>query len=344
MKLDLANLYVCPLTRTPLRLDVQHADGGHIITGTLNSDAAGLMFPVVNGVPDFTYPAELPASDRAAKDWYDANAAVYDEYLPLTFMTFDEDEGAVRRDLVDRLQLRPDSKVLELGAGTGRDSVVIADRLSAQGELHLQDLSLAVLSQAFDKLAHRQVPTAFHVGNAAYLPYPDHYFDAVFHFGGLNTFADIKRFLAECVRVTRPGGRIVVGDESMPSWLRETEFGRVLMNSNPHYRYDLPLAHMPVEARKVKIEWIIGGVFYVIDFEVGEGVPNANFDFEIPGPRGGTHRTRYYGHLEGVTAQTRKLAQQAQALSGQSMHRWLDDTIAEAARRLLDQRAGDQHE
>ena len=28
------------------------------------------------------------------------------------------------------------------------------------------------------------------------------------------------------------GGRVVFGDESVPPWLRETTFGRVLMNAN----------------------------------------------------------------------------------------------------------------
>lgn len=343
MNKDLAQHYRCPLSRQPLQLQVEQQQGDEVLAGRLLS-AAGLSFAITDGVPDFTYPALLPPSDQAAKDWYDANAAVYDEYLPLTFQTFGEDEAAVRRDLVERLRLKPHHKVLELGAGTGRDSVLIAERLSAQGELHLQDLSLAVLAQSFPKLAGAQVPTAFHIGNAAYLPYPDHYFDAVFHFGGLNTFADIKRFLAECVRVCKPGGHIVVGDESMPAWLRETDFGRILMNSNPHYRYELPLQHMPVEARGVKLEWIIGGVFYVIEFEVGQGLPQADFDFEIPGPRGGTHRTRFFGHLEGVTESTCKLARQAQAVSGKSMHRWLDETIAAAAQQELARRQGEQGE
>jgi ubiquinone/menaquinone biosynthesis C-methylase UbiE/uncharacterized protein YbaR (Trm112 family) len=343
MKQDLAQRYCCPLTRQPLELQVDQQQGDDVLSGRLLS-AADLSFSIVDGVPDFTYPVILQPSDQSAKDWYDANAVTYDEYLPLTFQTFGEDEAAVRRDLVDRLQLQPQHKVLELGAGTGRDSVLIAEQLSSQGELHLQDLSLAVLARSYPKLAGVQVPTAFHIGNAAYLPYPDHYFDAVFHFGGLNTFADIKRFMAECVRVCKPGGRIVVGDESMPVWLRDTDFGRILMNSNPHYRYELPLQSIPVEARRVKLEWIIGGVFYIIEFEVGQGQPPADFDFEIPGPRGGTHRTRFFGHLEGVTESTCNLARKAYALSGKSMHRWLDETIATAARQELTRGLGERSE
>ena len=94
----------------------------------------------------------------------------------------------------------------------------------------------------------------------------------------------------------------------MPSWLRETEFGKILMNSNSHYKFDIPLNYLDVSSRNVTLEYIIGGVFYIIKYTVGEGEPYADFDFEIPGVRGGTHRTRYYGHLEGVDNETLKLA------------------------------------
>jgi ubiquinone/menaquinone biosynthesis C-methylase UbiE/uncharacterized protein YbaR (Trm112 family) len=335
MKRSMAELYVCPITRTPLQLSKIEMANGDVISGLL-SNKNGSIFKIRQGIPDFTYPPELESSDFAAKQWYDSNADVYDEYLPLTFKTFGVDEISVRNALVDKLRLKPEDRVLELGAGTGRDSVIIAQRLSQHGELYMQDISLSIFEKCFDKMAASDVPTEFHLGNACYLPFPDNFFDATFHFGGLNTFSDISRFFSECIRVTKVGGRIVVGDESMPVWLRKTDFAKILMNSNPHYCYDLPLSHLPVEARNVNLEWIIGGVFYVIDFDVGSGVPEANFDFEIPGPRGGTHRTRYYGHLEGVSSATKALAQRARSVSGKSMHQWLDDAIAEAARREIE--------
>lgn len=271
-------------------------------------------------------------SDQEAKEYYDRVADVYDKYLPLTFATFGEDESEVRNGMIDKLYLTPTSVVLETGAGTGLDSVLIAERLGTQGKLYLQDISRKILEKSYPKLAEVQVPVEYHIGNACYLPFDDNYFDAAYHFGGLNTFSDIGRALREMNRVVKVGGRVVVGDESMPPWLRDTEFGKILMNTNYLYKCELPLQYIPVSARNVKLEWIIGGVFYVIDYTVGEGEPQADFDFEIPGARGGTHRTRYYGQLEGVTSEVKELAYKAQVASGKSMHRWLDDVIREAAR------------
>lgn len=332
MKTPRSQVYVCPETRRPLRLDQVDGDSGRLVT-----DDGSRSYDVRGGIPDLVFPRQLPEEDQRAVEMYDRTADVYDEYLPLTFMTFNEDEEQVRERLVDKLELSPSSVVLETGCGTGRDSEVIARRLGADGRLYLQDLCPTILAKAVEKLSGRfDVPMEFAVANGYYLPFPDNFFDATYHFGGLNTFGDIPRAFAEMTRVTKPGGKVVVGDESMPVWLRQTEFGKVLMNSNPHYRYDLPLAHLPVEARNVRLEWIIGGVFYVIDYRVGEGEPQANLDFEIPGARGGTHRTRYYGHLEGITPEAVRLAHSARAKTGMSMHAWLDQVVRDAAKRVLD--------
>jgi ubiquinone/menaquinone biosynthesis C-methylase UbiE len=334
-----ANVYRCPNCGHGFGLEIETAMEDEIVAGAL-VDAQGHRFAIRDGIPDLSYPPQLPPSDQDALAYYQREADVYDQYLPLTFGTFGVDEVAARNSMIDGLALQPASKVLDMGCGSGRDSELIAKRLSAAGRLYLQDLSPAILNHAVTRMKESAVPTAFAVANGYHLPFADHYFDACYHFGGLNTFGDIRRAFAEMTRVTRPGGKVVVGDESMPPWLRETEFGRILMNSNPHYRYDLPLEHLPVEARNVSLRWIIGGVFYVFEFEVGIGEPTAAYDFAIPGPRGGTHRTRYYGHLEGVAPDVKALAQKARAKSGKSMHAWLNETVRRAAEAELDDDAG----
>jgi SAM-dependent methyltransferase len=194
-----------------------------------------------------------------------------------------------------------------------------------------------MLERCRQRLAGAAVSTSYSVSNACYLPYPDKYFDAVYSFGGLGEFSDIKRSLAEMVRVSKVGAKIVVGDESMPPWLRETEFAKILATTNKQFLAPVPLAEMPVEARDVCLRWVIGGVFYLIDFRVGQGEPTADFDFEIPGPRGGSYRSRYLGQLEGVTVETKRLAEQAREKKGVSMHAWLDEVVRQAALRDIDE-------
>ena len=300
-------------------------------------DDKGNDFPIKNGVPNFIFPKELPKSDLESIAWYKNNAAVYDNFLPMTFNTFGVDEDEERQKMINSLKLERNHKVLETGCGTGRDSEKIANELGEDGELYMQDISEEILKIGIEKFSKKSFKPKikFSLANGCYLPFEDNYFDRIFHFGGLNTFGDIKRAFSEMVRVCKPGGRIVVGDENMPIWLRETEFGKVLMNSNPHYRYNLPLEHLPVESRNVKLEWFIGGVFYFISFDVSEGEPTANIDFKIPGIKGGTHRTRYYGHLEGVTQEAIELTNKAREKSGKSLHDWLNDALKEVALKEL---------
>ncbi len=328
------SFYIDPETLGSLVLAEAVSAGSEVISGKLVSPT-GHRFEIIDGIPNLVFPTILPEVDRKALQQYEERADAYDRYLPLTFSTYGEDEGAVRNAMVDKLDLKPDFRVLEIGAGTGRDSEIIAKRLGPQGSLYIQDLAPSFLARNVARMAEASCRVEASLANGYYLPFADNSFDACFHFGGINAFGDIGRAFSEMARVTRPGGKVVVGDESMPPWLRQTEFGKVLMNSNPEFVYPLPLDKLPVEARKTRLEWIIGGVFYVFDFVVGEGEPKADFDFPIPGVRGGTHRTRYYGQLEGVTPEAKKLACEARSRTGKSMHQWLSDAVSEAAKKDL---------
>jgi ubiquinone/menaquinone biosynthesis C-methylase UbiE len=324
-------MFVCPRSREPLEAVWDHAGK----SWTALEGASGTRYPVTDGVPELVFPERLDARDAETKSFYDGRAEAYDRYLHLTFRTHGEDERAVREGFAERLQLRPDSRVLDLACGTGRDAEVIAGRLGPGGVLAMQDLSRPMLDRCRERTAGADVRKHYCVGNALHLPFADGFFDAAFSFGGLGEFSDIRRALAEMVRVTKVGGKIVVGDESIPPWLRGTDFAKILMTTNAQFRARPPLREMPVAAREVRLEWVIGGVFYLVDFRVGEGEPTADFDFEIPGPRGGTYRTRYEGQLEGVTPEAKALALEAVKKKGVSMHRWLDEVVRAAARRDL---------
>jgi ubiquinone/menaquinone biosynthesis C-methylase UbiE len=341
MKIELASIYRAPGAHGSLTLDNAAEADGEVVSGQLVAED-GARFPIEDGIPDLTWPQQLRAREKATIEFYDGRADVYDKYLPLTFSTFGENETDVRNAMVDRLDIGPGKRVLEIGAGTGRDSEIIAARLGETGELFCQDIARSMLVRNRDRLSAAGLKAQFSIANASHLPFDDNMFDAVFQFGGVGEFIDVAGFFREVVRVTKPGGRVVVGDESMPPWLRKTTFAKILATTNPQFNAPLPLEHLPIEAREVNLRWIIGGTFYLIDFTVGEGEPPADFDFEIPGPRGGTHRTRYLGQLEGVKPLTKELAHKARAKLGLSMHDWLDDLIRREAGKVL--ALGDQDE
>src|SRR6267378_998028 len=328
------NIYVCPESKKILKCVPDRVVGSEIVSGRFVNDR-GDECAIEDGIPDLTFPKTVEGEQKETRDYYEGVAGVYDDVAHLTFRIQRVDEMEERRKFVRLLSLKPNSRVLEVGCGTGRDSVLIASELDAQGQFYLQDISRSMLVRCKQKLSATNVPTEFSVGNACHLAFPENYFDAVFSFGGLGVFGEIGKSLREMVRVSRPGAKVVVGDENMPPWLYETEYGKILLNNNPLFKKSVPFEHIPVEARDVSVRWVIGGVYYLIEFVVGEGEPKADFDLAIPGKRGGTLRTRYYGKLEGVDPATHELAHRAREKSGKSMHQWLDDVVRNAAKKEL---------
>jgi ubiquinone/menaquinone biosynthesis C-methylase UbiE len=322
--------FICPQTHK--ELFEKRENGQRCLT--TDSD---ITYDFINEFPNLTYPKKLEKETVEIFEHYDGTAAIYDNFLNQTFKTHNEDEVAARNKFIDKLNINSDSKVLEIACATGRDSELILKRLGKGGKSVMVDISPNMLAKCREKLSGIDIDKTFCIANASYLPFPDRYFDAVYSFAALGYFPDVKRSLAEMVRVTKVGGKIVVGDESMPPWLRDTYFSNVLANTNPRVLIGLPLNDIPVDARNVTVQWVVGGIFYLIDFEVGEGEPKGNFDYEVAGPaRGGTLRTRYEGKLEGVTKETKELAYKAAKAKGVTMHKWLDDLVKESARKDLD--------
>ena len=266
--------YVCPVTGS--KLESSNKAGEWV-------SAEGRQYRTKDGIPDFTYPADLATEEQRTRVAYDAlGGDDYQEIINWMGETFDEDIEQHRKDTIDLLQIKPGDRVLETAAGSGLDSILLAQLLGEEGVLCAQDLSAVMLSKAASTLSGLMPKIQLHTGNASYLPFADNQFDAYYHVGGINEFSEPGRAFSEACRVTRPGGRVLFCDEQVPVWQRDTEFARILINSNPLYASPLPLEYIPVEARDVAVKWVLGGVFYVLTFVVGESEPRANFELPIP--------------------------------------------------------------
>ena len=288
------------------------------------------------------HPETLSPIEQQTQAEYDRVAErIYDTAVDWQFAAFLEDEDAVREGMVDLLRVQPGQRVLEVGCGTGRDSYRIGRRLGPGGALFMQDLSpnmvAACARNMRDRVERDEVECVleYSVSNVVHLPFADGFFDAVFHFGGLNQFGDIPKAIAELTRVVGPGGRVLVGDEAVAPWLKGTEFEAIVTTNNPLFKADAPLSALPVSARDVTITWVIANSFYVIAFTKGDGPPPLDLDRPHSGWRGGSMRTRYFGQLEGVTPEAKGLARDAAATEGVSLHEWLDRVVKDGARRTL---------
>jgi SAM-dependent methyltransferase len=323
--------YVCPATGSPLTATddgLQRSDGK--LYPYLAPRGAG-----VGPIPDFLNLAEAGAATRASLSMYDTASAttVYRNFLSWLFATFRTDEAQFRAAMTAPLGLRAGGVALITGCGLGDDIPAILEQVGPSGEVHAQDLSPAMTLEAARRLTGERPDRAgqvhFSVGDALKLPFPDAVFDAAFHFGGINLFDDIPRGLAEMCRVVRPGGRVVVSDEGVGPWLRDTDYGRMVINNNPLWASPAPIDHLPPVASDVAVSWVLGNCFWRIDFTVGTEPPPIDPHVRHEGWRGGSMHTRHLGKLEAVTPETRERVISAAKAAGVSVHDWLEATLSD---------------
>lgn len=267
---------ICPKTRTKLVLSAD----GKTLSNTSTEEPISYD---VNNIVDLVYPKELFEQDRKEQVAYNDAHARYDRGVSWVFESLRANETATRKAMIALLKLKPGMKVLEVGAGTGKDSAFIIDKVSPNGHVVLSDLSPAMLAHAKEKFAHRtDVQIDYFIGNGAYLPFEDNTFDAVFHFGGINTFSERAKAFEEFNRVVKVGGKVVVGDESVGAWLRDQKTYQILMDANPMFADLVPMEDLPKNIKDVRLQWIFGNGYYVLDFKKTKKAPTVNVNLQIP--------------------------------------------------------------
>ena len=107
---------------------------------------------------------------------------------------------------------RPGQRILDLAAGTGASSVSFA---RSGAEVVAADFSPGMIAEG--RRRHGHVPNVTFVeADAMALPFADGEFDVVTISFGLRNVNDPKKALAEMLRVTAPGGMLLVCEFSHP--------------------------------------------------------------------------------------------------------------------------------
>jgi demethylmenaquinone methyltransferase/2-methoxy-6-polyprenyl-1,4-benzoquinol methylase len=151
--------------------------------------------------------ADLAKEPRDVATMFDDVAAGYDRTNDV--LSLGQDRWW-RRIVTRTVAAQPGETVLDLAAGTGTSSEPFR---KAGANVVACDFSLGML-----QVGRRARPLlSFVAGDALRLPLRDGIFDAVTISFGLRNVADVEQALAEMLRVTKPGGRLVVCEFSLPA-------------------------------------------------------------------------------------------------------------------------------
>lgn len=115
---------------------------------------------------------------------------------------------------IEKLEVKPGERVLEIGCGTGHALVSLARGVDEEGKVYGIDISEGMLAVAQRRIEKAKLKDRVELarGDAAHLSYLDNFFDAVFMAFTLELFdtPEIPQVLAECQRVLTPKGRLCV--------------------------------------------------------------------------------------------------------------------------------------
>ncbi|MFC5721936.1 demethylmenaquinone methyltransferase [Streptomyces gamaensis] len=168
--------------------------------------------------------ASLDKQPHEVAAMFDDVAAKYD----LTNDVLSLGQARLWRKAVARaVDARPGQKVLDLAAGTGTSSMPFA---AAGAYVVPCDFSVGMLREG----RKRQPWMPFAAGDATRLPFADGVFDTVTISFGLRNVRETDAALREMLRVTRPGGRVVICEFSTPAWAPfRTVYSEYLMRALP---------------------------------------------------------------------------------------------------------------
>src|SRR6478672_7229592 len=157
----------------------------------------------------------------------------------------------VGEELCEALDLRADSKVLDVAAGNGNATLAAARRWC---EVTSTDYVPALLERGRERAAAERLHGIdFREADAEALPFDDASFDAVVSTFGCMFAPNPPRVAAELLRVCRPGGRI-----AMANWTPDSFIGQVFKVIGKHVPPPAGVTSPALWGSRARIEELFG--------------------------------------------------------------------------------------
>ena len=119
--------------------------------------------------------------------------------------------------------IRRGDAVLDIGCGTGVDTILAAMMTGPEGKAVGVDIVPEMLQRAESNLRMVDLHhVTFQSATGERLPFPDDHFDVVISNGVINLIPDKDAALSESLRVLKTGGRLMIADQVMAGSIQKS--------------------------------------------------------------------------------------------------------------------------
>jgi ubiquinone/menaquinone biosynthesis C-methylase UbiE len=220
-------------------------------------------YKIIDGIYSFIDENTLTGDNKKYNLLYNRIAWIYNLSGRIAYWLKFGGEKAFRQQFLKELRINDGDKVLETSVGTGDNFRF----LNKAADYYGVDLSIGMLKQAKKHLRSWKIQSILIHCEAEKLPFPDEYFDVVFHCGGINYYNDKRKAISEMIRVAKKGTTLLIVDETEKT-VREIYNKNVVTKErfSPD-KANIPLELVPSEMLDIRKEIICQGYMYMLLFK-----------------------------------------------------------------------------
>ncbi|RZC61267.1 hypothetical protein C5167_023025 [Papaver somniferum] len=130
------------------------------------------------------------------------------------------------KEFVEKLELKPGQKVLDVGCGIGGGDFYMAEDFGA--EVVGIDLSVNMVSFALERAIGRKCSVEFEIADCTKKTYPDETFDVIYSRNTILHIQDKPALFRNFFKWLKPGGKVLISDYCKSAGPPSADFGSIL--------------------------------------------------------------------------------------------------------------------
>lgn len=177
---------------------------------------SGQTYSIVNDIPILLNEQYLTGSNEKYRKMYNWMGSGYDFFEKVIGKLFyGNSVQEARNQMMNTLSIKNNDKILYVSIGTGTNLNFISNSIDKSTLTIVgADISMGMLKKCKKNNKRWKLNIELISCCAEALPFPDNYFDVVFHVGGINFFNNKQKAIQEMIRVAKSKTKLMIADET----------------------------------------------------------------------------------------------------------------------------------